>query len=219
MSNANTIVGFIGGAGRNQIPVVTVTTASETNIPVVTDSGTNGVAVLSIPQQGAIVGATTPISQNANPAIIGQGSQAYGPIEGGQAPFYNSGSFDGRPFRIRLSGSVTSATAASQTILFTLYLGTSKSGTALKATTAFTGVATAGTYPFFLDATLLWDSVSQTVNGTLSSNISNTPVAAAALSTQGTGVTLANLNFNYSFTTAVAGSVSVAVKDFSLDLV
>jgi len=218
MSNVNTIAGFIGGTGRNQIPVVTVTTASETNIPIATDSGVNGVAVISVPQQTAVVGANTPFSPNANPAIIGFGSQAYGPIEGGQAPFYNSGSFDGRPFKIRLAGTVTSATAASQTILFTLYLGTSKSGTALKATTAFTGVATAGTYPFYLDATVIWDSVSQTVNGYIGSDIGNTLVANAAF-TQATGVTLANLNFNFSFTTAQAGSVSVAVKDFGLDLV
>jgi hypothetical protein len=218
MSNVNTIAGFIGGTGRNQIPVITVTTASETNIPIVTDSGVNGVAVLTVPQQGAVVGANTPISPNANPSIIGFGSQAYGPIEGSQAPFYNSGSFDGRPFRIRLAGSVTSATAASQTILFTLYLGTTKAGTALKATTAFAGVAAAGTYPFYLDATVLWDSVSQTVNGYIGSDIGNTLVANAAF-TQATAVTLANLNFNFSFTTAQAGSVSVAVKDYSLDLI
>jgi hypothetical protein len=218
MSNVNSVVGFIGGTGRNQIPTATVTTAVETNIPVVTDSGVNGVAILAIPQQTAINGSSTPLSPNANPAIIGFGAQAYGPIEGSQNPFFNSSSFDGRAFKIRLTGIATSAAIASQTLVFNLYLGASKAGTKIFSTTAFTGVATAGTYSFIVEATLLWDSVSQNLNVFGLSSIGNTLVGNAS-GTQATGVTLANLQFNASFTTAQAASVAIAVRDFSLDLV
>jgi hypothetical protein len=218
MSNASSIIGYIGGTGRNQIPTVTVTTAVETNIPIVTDSGVNGVAILAIPQQTANVGSSTPLSPNANPAIIGAGAQAYGPIEGSQAPFFNSTSFDGRAFRIRLTGTATSAAIASQTLIFNLYIGTSKAGTKIFSTTAFTGVATAGTYSFIVEATLLWDSVSQNLNNFGLSSIGNTLVGTAS-GTQATAVTLANLQFNASFTTAQAASVAIAVREFTLDLV
>lgn len=219
MSNVNSIAGFVNGTGRNQIPTTTVTVASETNITVNTDTGT-AVAILAVPGQTAIVGAQTPLSPNSNPTIIGQGTQPYGPYEGSNAPFYNSGSFDGRPFRIRITGTATSAAAASQTLQFKLYLGTSKAGTSLIAlpAAAFTGVATAGTYSFLLDATFLWDSTSQLLNGYATINIGNVTSTNVAI-TQATAVTLANLQFNASFTTAVAGSVALTVKDFSMDLV
>lgn len=218
MANWNTIAGFLGGSGRNQIVANTVSTISSSIFKVQTDSGTAVDAVLSVPNGSGVIGASTPLDVNANSAITGFNFGAFGGRPNGtNAPWYSSTSFDAsRGFKVRITGTIVSSGVATQTAEVGIYIGTT-TGTAV-ATTAAHDVATAGTYGFTIEARLFWDAGSQTVSGWADTSIGGTSVANAGL-TAITGIAaITDLTFVGAGTVgAAAGAVTFNASEFVID--
>lgn len=222
--NANTIVGIFDGSLRNQAPVQNFATTVETPLVVTTDTGT-ATAFLVVPGQTGIVGSSTPLDSNANPAILGGGlGREYGQALGANRPYFNSASFNGVPFRVRISGVGTAGANAAQTVVINLYQGTS-STLASDKLIATTGAALAtvagGAFNFTVEATLLWDAASQILSGSQTADIAfgtvqqyTVPKAAANVVT---GVTLANLSFLASAQFGNAAASTVQIQDFVIE--
>jgi hypothetical protein len=220
--NANTISGYFGGTGRNQIASQTLATATETEIKVNTDAS-SAIALLTIPQGTAIAGSTAPLDFSDNAALLNRTGRTWGrPVAAGQ-PAHNTKSFDsGRPFMIRWAGVITPASNAANSLQLIIYNGTSKSGTAIASTGVQTGTETstqAGS--FIIETRLQWDVVSGLLGGqfwyqylggaTPFYNTWATNTAAA------TGVTLATLNFCASVKWGNAVGGVCATSEFSLE--
>ena len=104
MSNANSAAGFSGDTGvRNQFSAQTVSTATETPLTVVTDAGTTTAFVVA-PALGSIRGAANSLNINQNKAIIGRSRYEYGLPRGESNDQFSSASWDGIPFKVRISG-------------------------------------------------------------------------------------------------------------------
>jgi hypothetical protein len=90
---------------------------------------------------------------------------------GSQAPYFNSSSFEGVPFRVRASGTITATADGSQSALISLCLGSSGTigSNVIIGTTgaALVGVA-GGTYTWFIAADCIW-SIGVAANGNLAS--------------------------------------------------
>lgn len=142
------------------------------------------------------------------------------------SPTYTNASLDGVPFRVRLTCLVT--TAGSYTFTAKLYKvpqSVVNAGTAataanstLLATSATYTAGSATTANFTVDFFFLWDSVSQSLNGTFSTLANGTFTGAAATS-QATSVPVTDLNFIPFFTFGTAGANSVTVKEFLIEKV
>jgi hypothetical protein len=223
--NANTIAGYVNGTKRNQIPVLTTAATTATIISANTDTGT-APAVLSIPLQTAIVGSSNPLGDNANASILVSNLGAQFGQVGTNRPYFNSDSFNGVPFKVRVAGTFNSA-VASNGITISLYLGSSATvgsnsllGTV--ATTA-TGVGVA-TGHFVVEAVLIWDSVSGKLDGSITGFIAASggtpfPVATASVyATQASAAAASNLQFVTAATFATTNAAnSVQVTEFALD--
>jgi hypothetical protein len=104
MSNANSIAGFSqSGSIRNQFPTQTILTATETQLTISTDTGTTP-CFLYVPYGAVAAGAMAPIDTNANAEIIRRSNREYGLPSGEANAPYSSVSWDGHPFRVRISG-------------------------------------------------------------------------------------------------------------------
>lgn len=213
MANQDTIVALFGGTARGQVSSLTLASTTETAFSVVTDSGT-AVAVLTLPvATTGLVGSSRPIEFNKSGAIS---SQSYGRkvAVGSAPPYFNASTFDGgRPFRIVVAGTATSATGTGNTILVNLYSGTSAtlgSDTKLGGLTA--GGASATTVSFYLTATLQWNSTTQALTGQIGGLVGNALTAQAALTNSPTITTAGGLSFVVSaqFGNAVGGSVTIS---------
>jgi hypothetical protein len=195
----NRIVAFYGaGTARNTLKSQVLASTTETEFVANTDAGT-AIAVVQIPQQGDVVGSSSPISVNPNPAA--SSIRGFGP-QGNQAgrPGFNSGSFDGaKPFLVRVAGVATPASNAGNTLTIKLYLGATKSGTNIATTGAVPQATSTTPVPFIVEAQLIWDSVSQLVRGQFwfdMKGTSGTQYATwAALSNAGSSITVDLLKF------------------------
>jgi hypothetical protein len=232
--NANTILAFRGGTGRNQIAPIVGTAGDITTATVArvyTDTlGTTSVAALAIPTQAAIIGSSNPLSINTNGAILGPAyGRLFGTPRGSQAPYFNTSSFDGVPFRLRVSGTITSAGVAGQTALIQLCLGSSATiGTnvIIASTGAALACVAAGSLNFGIVAEILWDSVLQKVTGRQSSVISfsapttqvQSDVVLANIATA-TAANIAALTFTVFATMGQTAVTSVQVKEFALEAI
>lgn len=126
---------------------------------------------------------------------------------------------DSHTFRVRLVGKATGGTSA--TLILGLRLGTTISGTQLAAyTVSGAAIPTTGGN-FAVDATLVWDSVSQTVTGVKGGQINGTVTTAATLNNNGASIVAAsNLQFVATATFGAALSTNtVTVEEFSLEQV
>lgn len=129
---------------------------------------------------------------------------------------------DGRPFKVKVTGTFTVGTAGTD-FLPTLYLGNSStlgSNTKLVGPTAGTDfVVTAGdSYNFQLEATLLWDSTSTALNGSYSIQVGNNAVSTGSLTNAGASVAQDGLIFTLSVTfTAQTGSATFNLKQFAIE--
>jgi hypothetical protein len=104
MSNSNSASGFSGSTGiRNQFSAQTVSTATETPLVVVTNTGT-ATAFVVAPALGSIRGAANSLNINQNKAIIGRSQYEYGIPNGETNDQFSSASWDGIPFKVRISG-------------------------------------------------------------------------------------------------------------------
>ncbi len=229
--NANTIVSFVGGTGRNQIGLQTLASTTETEFKVNQDAGANNaIAVLTVPQGNEILGSSNPLNTNANAAILGldRGSQ-FGRGLGEASPWYSTTAFDmksnGVSFRLRLSGFFTAAANAGNTLLFKIYSGTSKGGTVIATHTAVaTASAASGNFVFEVD--LQWDSTTQVLvgnqrwrinyNGT---QVANGFGAGAVLTNAASVTTLAGLTFCATATWGNAVGGTVQVNEFAIEAV
>lgn len=122
---------------------------------------------------------------------------------------------DSHAFRVRLVGKATGGTSATLTLKFRL--GTTISGTNIASFTVSGAAIPVAGSNFDVYADLVWDSVSQTLNGTIGGQTANTITAAAAI-TQGTGITsAAGLQFVASATFGAAlATNTVTVEEFSI---
>lgn len=169
--NANTVLGFVGGTGRNQIGLQTLASTTETEFKINTDNAAGAIAVLTVPQGNEILGASNPLNPNANAAVLGpdRGSQ-FGRGLGEGAPWFSNTAFDfskgGLGFRIRLSGYGTAAANGANTLLLKIYSGSTKSGTVIANNSTGLATASAASLNFVFEVDLQWDSVQQVLNGT-----------------------------------------------------
>ena len=141
MANANTVAGItVNGSGRNQFPTQVLTTATETILQIGTDSGTNANYFLVAPSGGTIYGAAQGLDINANPAIVEISAREYGLPSGEVMDQFSSASWDGHPFKVRISGvgNSTAQLAAPVNATFSTAL---TGGTLLDTTTYYYRVA------------------------------------------------------------------------------
>jgi hypothetical protein len=222
--NANTIVSYQGGTGRNQILSQTLATATETLFLVGTDTGT-ATAILTVPS-GGVTGASAPLDPNANSSITGNDyGRQYGRPNGTAAPWYSSTSFDlGRPFKVRIIGTGTAAANAGNTLIINLYAGTTVTSGNLVATTgAALATVSAAPLSFFVEAELEWSLALTSLTGSQTANLNyngtqqyTVPKAAANVVTI---TTAAGLQFVASAKWGNAVGGTIAVTEFSIEQV
>jgi hypothetical protein len=201
MANSDTIFALKGtSAGvaapkRNQLAGLSVGNAESILTMGSDTSGTLVNAYLNIPTQTGIYGSSTPLNVGANPAgLLNQfGGTTYDRNVG--APYFNSSSFDGLAFRVRLSGNFTTGTSTAtatikiyQNTTAVLASGNNLVGTALVSTTH---AATAGF--FFVEVLAQWDSSTTLLNAVESwGNLGGNYVARGTQSVAAATVTAAN---------------------------
>lgn len=199
---------------------------------------TTGPAIVSVPLQTDIRGASAPFDVNANNALsVDQFGRASGYRNVGR-PWFTSQAFDGRGFRLRAMGkaSFTAAGGGATTIAVNLYQGTSAtlgSDTKIAGPTALSVAATkVALVNFVVEATMMWDAATQVIFGEFWASISgnvdvggaNTKTASytsrGALTNPAVAAAPANLTFLASVafgTTAPAGGGSVILQELSLE--
>lgn len=133
------------------------------------------------------------------------------------------GSFDGRAFRIRGVWVVTGGTTTNITLKVYLNAGGNTNATTFTNDVALSSsgaiAVNSVTRPIMMDHIVLWDGVSQTLNGSFNIQSSNTYTAYAALSNQGTAVVgQVNLQFFATalFSASNAGNI-VTMKELALE--
>ena len=140
MSNTNSVAGYSGkGTIRNQFPVQVVSTTTETPLVVSTDAG-SATAFVVAPTSGSILGASAKLDINANAAIIGRSVRQYGLPSGESNDQFSSSTWDGLPFRVRISGTGSSSAQLAAPVNDTFTTATS-GGTLTDLTTYYYRVA------------------------------------------------------------------------------
>lgn len=126
MPNANTIKNRVAGTLRNQVLSQTLTSTVETFFLMGTDTGST-TALVGPPNGTNIVGSEVTLDSidTTNTSFLVGGGREYGPTRGSNRPYFTSSSFNGRPFKIRLTGTGTAATAGGNTLALNLYAVTS----------------------------------------------------------------------------------------------
>jgi len=226
MANTNSLVGFAqSGTTRNSFPTQTVATATETILTLNTDAGTAGF-YLTLPTGGQVYGATTGLDVNANPAITDRSNYIYGLPSGESNDQFNSSSWDGRLFKVRVVGIGNAGANAGQTLQVNLYQGSSATvGSNTKIGTTGTGLAAVagGAFSFYIEGTYLWDATSQILSGSYSSLISFAATSQFTTTTKVTAsvtsVTAANLVFNATLALGNGASSTITLREFVADRV
>lgn len=138
----------------------------------------------------------------------------------------NGGVLDnGRPFRVRINGVLNAA--QSETLTVDLYQATAaKFAAGVTATANGTKIMTTGLSlatgaalktNFFLDAVLMWDSQSKTLNGFTTGQAANATFTAFTKTTQVTALTENDLNFFPVFTLGTGTGDILGPIDISID--
>jgi len=242
MSNVNTCAGCTAyGTTKNQFPSPqTVATTAETVLTINTDAGTTpyflvlpGAISQTAPLTG-VLGSQTALDVNANAAIIERSAREYGLPSGETNDQFSSsnssgavGSWDGRPFKVRICGVGTAGQNGAQTLLFKLYQGTSAtpgSDKNIGLTGAAFAIAQGGTnvsYNFMIEATLVWDLTSGVLSGCYTANIAGGTtsqfVTTTVVPNVVTSVTAPGLSFLATITLGNAASSTVTVREFVVD--
>lgn len=156
---------YNGTTQRGTLQGLTSLGTTESIFQMATDTGTAN-AYVSVPLQSGVVGSKNPLDINANPAVLSGNAGRPGGYRGA-APYFTTASFDCHPFVVSLAGRFTSSAVDSTTgHAFNLYQNTSAAlgGNLIIGATSSATLA-AGNYPFFIQATLMWDSVSHLLVG------------------------------------------------------
>lgn len=217
--NSNTIFGLQGGSKRNNLLQITGIGTGATILTMGTDGGsTTTSAFIQIPTQTAVQGNFSPLGPNVNPALIDGGFTVANSPWLSNPPF-NSSSFDGRPFRVRVSGGAVTS-AGSNTITVAILQNTTAvlAGANTVASFAAGGAALgAGNFNFNFEAYCMWDSTSQKLVGIPGGEVAGTTATTTA--TTATGVTLAGAFFVASITFAAGATNSVTPVELSIEMV
>lgn len=234
MSNTNSVAGFAqSGTLRNQWPTQTVATTTETALLINTDAGTTTGFVVA-PTGGQILGAQTRFDVNSNGSITARSGREYGLPSGESNDQFSSSSWDGRPFRVRLSGIGNAGANAGQTLIVNLYQGTSATlGSDNKIGTTGAGLAAVagGAFNYYVEATCLWDATSQILSGAYTANIAFgstsqfTAYSTAVATTPAvpstafvfTGIAASGLSFLASLKLANAASSTITVRELTVE--
>lgn len=209
--NSDTFSGFVAGTKRNTLQALTGLGTSETIFTTGADAGSVN-SFVAVPLQTSIVGANAPVDQNANQSFSYDNLGMLTDYRGGRGrPYFNSGSFDGHPFLVRIGGRfVTVAGAGGTGHAFNLKQNTTAvlAGANSVISASSNNALAAGSYNFLIEAELFWDSVSQNIIGEAWGNVAGTYTARTAVSI--TGVTsvsallfVASVKFNSGATNTV----------------
>lgn len=186
----------------------------------VTNAQTASVQVWS---QNAIVGSFTPGNPNDAQAVsldqLGRGSES----RAGQRPGFTSTSFAGRGFRVRAMGTVVqgAATTNAQTMTFYITQGQATNVTTRKlcAIVSATNVA-AGTNPWIIEASCIWDPGSQTVFGEYWGVCAGSYASRATVTSVTTVTPYTSLQFSCAAVFATSNATSTAtLVEFSMEAV
>jgi hypothetical protein len=230
MSNTNSCAGLAqSGSSRNQFPVQTVAATTETILQVATDSGTNSNFFLVAPSGGQVYGSTVGLNVNSNPSVVDRSPFIYGLPSGVSNDQFNSSSWDGHPFKVRVVGTGTAGHNAAQTLLFNLYQGTSAtlgSDKIIGTTGAAFAIAQSTTnvsFNFLIEAYLLWDSASQLLTGRytgwVGGGTTSQFVTTTVIPNLPAVTTPAGLSFLATVTLGNAASSTIQLKEFVVDWV
>ena len=238
MANSNTIPGGYAGWGtlRNQFPVQTVATATETALVVNTDAGT-ATALVTVPtgvtaatsstSVSGVLGAQAAFDANANASITRRSGREYGNPSGVSNDQFSSNSFNALGFKIRLSG--YASLGATQTAIVYLYngaatvVGTSGNRVGLTGS-AYPGGGTSTTPSnFLLEFNGLWDPTSQILSGWYTANIANGSTsqftAPTVITNVQTSVTAAGLTFCAGLKLANTTSSTIQLREFVVEVI
>lgn len=216
--NSNTVVGLQGGTKRNNLLVQTGLATAATILTMGTDAGTSVNAFINIPNQTTTQGAISPMGPNVNQALLDGGFTVSTNPALPQPPF-NTSSFDGRPFRVRVTGGAV-AGSSSNTITVAILQNTSAvlaAGNTIASFAAGGAALAAGNYNFDLNATCIWDSVSQKLVAIPGGAVAGTVVTNTA--TTATGVALPGTFLVASITFAAGAANTVTPIEFSIEMV
>lgn len=147
---------------------LSLTTTTET---VMSFANTTGPAIVSIPSQTAVVGSFTPNDPNVNPAILGPNLGRPGAGSRGAAPYFSTGSFDGRGFILTAMYKFQVVSAAGGASVWTpkIYVGTSATVGSDSALFAPTGISVPLSHTAngsaLVQMNLIWDATSGLLAG------------------------------------------------------
>ena len=214
--NSNTIAGIQGGTGRNQLLALTALATAQTIFTMGTDAGTGVSAFLQIPSQTNVQGNFAPFGPNVNAALTDSGFNVTN-SSALPSPQFNSASFDGRPFRVRVSGKCV-AGSSSNTITVSIVQNTTAvlaAGNTVASMAVGGAALAAGNYNFNLEALCLWDSTSQKLVGVPGGEVAGTVVTNTA--TTATGVALPGTFFVASIQFAAGAANTATPIEFSIE--
>lgn len=220
--NSDTIVVYNGGSTRNTILPLALASITETEFKIGRDDGgTSTIAVLSVPLQTAIVGASNPNAPEANSSklvdMLGM-EQDFRGLRG--RPYFTTSSFDCRPFLIRLTGFVTPASNVGNTYTIKVYGGTSKAGTALATTGAVAVATTTANFGFDMEVQCIWSLSAGNLRGWFQFEADGTTPGhgnQAALSSNFAAAAATNLQFCATVTWGNAVGGTATVQEFAID--
>ncbi len=228
MSNFDTIRGLVGpGTTRNTINALVLAATTETAFAMGTDtSGTSVPAILSVPLGSTFSGAGNPVEFNQNASIL---SISYGrkAAVGTELANFSASTFDaGRPFKVRIAGTVTLNAGSGNTLAIKLYqvpaaivaagtAATLSNDVAIAALTA--GGAPSTTSNFLLETTIQWNLTGATLQGWYMGQSAGTLTAATTLTNAASVPAATGLNFIASATFGNAGGGTVNVSEFSIE--
>lgn len=193
--NSDTFQSFQGGVGRNALLSQSALGTAETLFTMGTDTG-SATAFLQIPTQTSILGSNAPLDPNANAALTADQFGRAGQYRGQARPYFNSGSFDGRAFRARVSGKfTTSAVDAATGHAIKLYTNTTAvlGGASLILSAPSSATLAAGSYNWIIEFTGLWDSVSQRLTGEAWGFVADTYTSRTSVNITGIASITANV--------------------------
>jgi len=200
MANSDTILALNGPVTatttppRNQLAQQTGLATAETILTMGSDAGTNVGAFLPVVGQTGIYGTSNPMSININPGILFDQLGAKAGERGAGRPWYNTGTFDTRGFRVRLQSRFVTG-AASNTVTVKFYLqaaatGAVLAGAKLLGSAAMGGAAMAASSGNVISEVMcLWDSVSTYVQGAESWGAATTAAGTSYYSTRAVNAT------------------------------
>jgi hypothetical protein len=211
--NSDSLIGLIRSDFASTHPFVPATLAlASTTDTTVKFANTTGPAIVSIPTGTAIIGSATPNDPNSNQASLVTGGRP-GQATRASAPQYTPVSFDGRPFILQafFKGTVVSSAGGASVWTPKLWNGTNSTPGSNNTILATTGISVPASHTAnancFIQATLIWDSVSQTLGGEVYSVINAFDVTAA-------GVITAVYNSRGAITTLSAITLSPNLLNF-----